>query len=52
MSGRSLPKRCPKVIAKIERILNERKERLNSYPPLSDWVLNEIAELGFNGADY
>tara|TARA_R100000700_G_C3102731_1_gene99073 strand:- start:480 stop:638 length:159 start_codon:yes stop_codon:yes gene_type:complete len=52
MSGRRLPKRCQKVIAKVEKKLNERSEMLNSNPPLSDWALNQIAELGLNGVDY
>ena len=45
-------RRDPKIAAKVAKRLNERKERLNSDPPLSDWVLNQIANLGFNGEDY
>lgn len=45
-------RRDPKIMARVAKRLNEREQQLNSNPPLSDWALNQIAELGFNGADY
>tara|TARA_R100000458_G_C8263383_1_gene238692 strand:+ start:1591 stop:1749 length:159 start_codon:yes stop_codon:yes gene_type:complete len=52
MTGKKGMNRCPTIRAKVTRLMNERNEKLNSTPPLTDWALNRIAELGLNGVDY
>ncbi len=52
MTGKKTATRCPAIRAKVARLLNERNEMINSTPPLTDWALNRIAELGLNGVDY
>ena len=52
MNGKKTATRCPTIRAKVARLMNERNEMLNSTPPLTDWALNQIAELGLNGVDY
>jgi len=52
MTGKKTANRCPVIRAKVARLMNERNEMLNSTPPLTDWALNQIAELGLNGVDY
>jgi len=52
MTGKKTANRCPAIRAKVARLMNERNEMLNSTPPLTDWALSRISELGLNGVDY